>query len=174
MISSGSLGQIEDAAVTDQLGVVMGVNASTAHPTGVILDLDPMALANLLGAGPMAVSETAFVVHDTDQAVDVAGFDESAVVAAANGGVGDDAHRQEVAPTLVDHGQHSGFPDPPTGIPSLTQQTTLEPTVVAGTETAGDLLTTTTLANLDFGLVLRRFHKPILPHPCLCVNDLRC
>jgi len=150
------------------LGQVVGVDAGTAQPTSVA-GVDPPALADGLGAAPMAVADASLVGDHTDQAVGVASLDEAPAVSATDGDAGDDLHRQEMAPTLLDHRDHGEFTDPPAGIPGLAQQTTLEPTVVTRTKPSGDSLAAAAFALLDLlgpGLL----HVSIVTRPCLGVK----
>lgn len=125
--------------VTDPLGPVPNVNASLATPAATLVRIDPAASANDIGAGPVAVVHVTLVVHNADQAVDVPSLDEAAVVPLPDGGGGDDLHGEEMAPAPSDHGDHGGFSDPPTGVLSLSQQATLEPTIVTRQEPTPNL-----------------------------------
>jgi hypothetical protein len=144
----------------DQLGQVMGVDASAAQPTVVIFGVDPTATAGGAGAAPVAVRDAVVVLDNTKQAIDVTGFDEPAAVAASHGDAGHDVQGEEMTPASVDHAQDGGFTDPPAGVTGLVDQATLQATVMPGAESTGNLLAATAFALLDGGGFLR--HTSIL------------
>lgn len=147
---------------TDPLRPVPNVDASLASPATALLGVSPTALTDDLGTRPVAVVNVVLVMHDTDQAVDVASLDEATLVPVPHRSGSDHFHGEEVAPTPSDHRNNSGFSDPPAGILGIRQQATLEPTIMPRQKPTPNLRTATALAE--------PLHTFILTRPCLGVK----